>query len=72
MNKVSNDNPPPMAMRLALDKIDRIESAIAASIDRFADAVSAGLLSSEEPFASQWKAEREVPLPYPKNGPVAG
>lgn len=71
MNKVPNDNPPPLAMRLALDRIDRIESGITASIDRFADTVSAGLLSAEEPNAGHWKAEHEAPLPYPKNGPVA-
>jgi hypothetical protein len=71
MNKMPNDNPPPLAMRLILDRIDGIESAIAASIDRFADAVRADLLSAEEPNAGHRKTKHEVPPPYPKNGPVA-
>lgn len=71
MNKVPNESPQPLAVRRLLDRIDGIEAAIAASIDRFAAAVAAELLSVEDPNASLRKAEHEVQPPYPNNGPVA-
>lgn len=71
MNKAPKESPPPLAVRLFVDRIDGIESAIATSIDRFAAAVAAELLSAEEPNAGLRKAEHEVQPPYPKNGPVS-
>lgn len=49
MNKVQNDNDLPLTVRLALDKIDDVELAIAASIDRFVHTSGARLSSAIEP-----------------------
>lgn len=60
------------AMRPSLHRIDSIESEIAASIDRFADAVSAKLLSAIAQDTSHAEAASEKPSPYPDNGSVTG
>lgn len=59
------------AMRLSLDRIDGIESEIAASINRFADAVGAKLHRAIEHSTLDAEAASEKPSPYPSNGAVA-
>lgn len=71
MNKVQNDNALPLAVRLALDKIDGIETVIAASIDRFVHTSGARLSSAIEPSPGQRRAAHDKSLPYSENGPVA-
>lgn len=60
------------AMRSSLNRIDSIESEIAASIDRFADGVGAKLRNAIEHSASHAEASSDKRSPYPDNGPVTG
>ena len=71
MNKVQKNNPLPLTVRIALDKIDDIETVIAASIDRFVHTSGARLSSAIEPSPGQQRAAHDRSLPYPENGPVA-
>jgi hypothetical protein len=72
MNKVRNDETLPLAVRLALDKIDGIEAAITGSIDRFIHITGSNLSSAIEPSPDEGRATYDKSLPYPENGPVAG
>ena len=71
MNKVQTDNDLPLTVRMALNKIDDVELAIAASIDRFADTVGAELCNAIEPKSGIRKAAHENISPYRDNGSVA-
>lgn len=72
MRKELNDRTLLQAMRPGLNRIDSIESEIAASIDRFADTVSAKLHGAIAQDTSHAEAASEKPSPYPDNGPVTG
>lgn len=71
MNKVQNDNAPPLAVRLALGKIDDVELAISASIDQFVQTVSTSLRSTKEPSPAQRRAMHTEVLPCPENDAAA-
>ncbi len=72
MNKARTDNDLPLTMRLALNKIDDVELAIAASIDRFVHTSVTRLSSAIEPSPGQHRAAHDKSLSYPENGPVPG
>lgn len=59
-------------MRPSLDRIDGIESEIAASIDRFAEVLDAKLRCAIEQNTDHAKATPGEPSPYLDNGSVTG
>ncbi len=60
------------AMRPSLDRIDGIESEVAASIARFADVLDAKLRCAIKQNTDHAEATPGAPSPYLDNGPVTG
>ena len=70
MNRLPNHESLPLAVQLALEKIDGIEAAISESLDRFAHTIEASLSGAIEPSLSQCRAANDKSLPHPEKGPV--
>jgi hypothetical protein len=71
MEAIPTNRALPRSVRLALERLDRVETSLAESIERFADTVSAELNEFAVPPAGHLNAAQDNLMPYPANGTVA-
>lgn len=71
MEAIPTNRALPTSVRLALERLDRVETSLAESIERFADTVSAALNEVAVPPAGRLNVAPEIVMPYPANGTVA-